>query len=272
MIRAVVLAALLTLPQVTRADETRADLLDFLSHQGCTIGPTTRQAAVKAGFTDAGLDALADEARAKGQAEQQRDWLVLSPGFCTIRPPQIASALRLDDPDVRKHFMARDAMAADGYLGCFFDTEAMRSEVKARRGWDDDTTTNEYIRLVGASLISGEMTFYSDTPLATPVGFALLTGDCAELPDIQAIRQDHAVLIEQFDPLVRVLGQATICEDGGMPAVFEAEAALAAIPGDKSKNAWQWFEVVLIAMGAGWYEGMGATDIGTPRPPFCHYE
>ncbi len=268
----VALAGLLAQSLPADADQGRAALLDHLGGQGCVIGPATRPAALKAGFSAAALDALADEAVASGQGEVQRDWLVLAPALCTIRPSQITPALRLDDPDVRRHFSARDAHAADDAPGCFLDSANLMRETRITRGWSADIANAEYMRLVGAGLISGEMTFYSDTPLATPVGFALLTGDCADIPDIGAIRQDHALLIDRFDPLVRAMGRETVCEKGGTPDIFEVEKALAAMPGDKTSNAWQWLEILMIAMASDWYEGGSATEKGTPHPPFCHFE
>jgi hypothetical protein len=39
--------------------------------------------------------------------------------------------------------------------------------------------------------------------------------------------------------------------------------------GGKAPNAWIGFEITVIAMGAGWYEGMSPTRKGRPRPPLC---
>lgn len=36
-------------------------------------------------------------------------------------------------------------------------------------------------------------------------------------------------------------------------------------------NAWLYFEYDLIAMAAGWREGMSWTSKGNLRPPLCHY-
>ncbi len=37
----------------------------------------------------------------------------------------------------------------------------------------------------------------------------------------------------------------------------------------RNGNAWLLFEFQVIAMGAGWYEGMTFIERGTPRPPLC---
>ncbi len=36
-------------------------------------------------------------------------------------------------------------------------------------------------------------------------------------------------------------------------------------------TAWLWFEFEIIAMAAGWYEGIGPKSRGEARPPLCHY-
>lgn len=273
--RALILAGLLLAilpPSAPQARESRAALLDYLGGQGCVIGPATRHEVAAAGLAPDVLDALANKARANGQADQQGDWLVLSRDLCTIRLPQISPVLKLADPDVRRNFSDKKVGRGGGRPGCYLKTDALLADLQASRGWDADRANSEYIRLVAAALISGDMTIYMDTPVAAPPGFQLLTGECGRVPEIDAMRRDHAVLTGQFDPLIRTLATVTICKKGGHPDIFRSEIASLVISGIRDPNAWRWMELLVIAMGAGWYEGMGATDIGTPRPPFCHYE
>ncbi|MBK4216447.1 hypothetical protein JJJ17_10965 [Paracoccus caeni] len=271
MIRPLILATayLLSFSPIAHADS--ADLIDFLAGQGCAIGPSTRAAAITAGFTEEQIDGLAALAKPDPETIETGDWLVLPPSQCTIRVPVIDHALNLDDPDVALTFSDIDAHAADGDPGCFLDSDALRRGLRLSRGWDNDRATIEYIRLVGASLASGDMAFYGDSPLRTPVGFSLLRGDCAQIPQIKEIRNSHRVLIENFDHIIRENAKLLNCTEDAPPNSMKFDDIIAKLDGRPNTNAWLWMEGMMIVLAAGWYEGMTGTEKGIPRPPLCHY-
>ncbi|WP_407352504.1 hypothetical protein [Luteimonas sp. R10] len=249
-----------------------ASLLDFFAGQGCAIGPTTRNAALAVGYEPKAIDALTETARRNPNTVMTGGWLVLPSDVCEIRIPAVANELKLTDPEVRKSISAPDTYAADGDPGCFLDRERLFQELRRTRSWDDDKFNLEYIRLIGGSIASGDMTFYTDNPLRTPVGFQLITGECADVPKISEINRSHAFLIELFDPLVRANAAHIVCESGASLITPEFPGIAQTLSGIEVPNAWLAMEIQMIAMGAGWYEGMSMTNKGTPRPPLCHYE
>ena len=109
-------------------------------------------------------------------------------------------------------------------------------------------------------------------PIATPMGFAATIGMCAAIPLIAEIKQAHTVLVEHFDALVRASGEDLICENGARVSIMRLRDVANELSGGKNTNAWIGFEVNIIAMGAGWYDGMSGTELGIPRPPLCHYK
>ena len=176
----------------------------------------------------------------------------------------------MSDPEVVQNLSAIDAYENDGDIGCFL-TGSVLETVKASRNWNDDKANLEYLRFLSASIISGELSFYSPNPLRTPPGFIVTSGKCAEAPQMPDIKRSHDLLIRHFGALIRAdaAGEAS-CEPSGVPSWKFHEIADEII-GGKPHNAWMGFEISIIAMGAGWYDGITATNKGRPRPPLCRY-
>lgn len=248
------------------------DLVSFFANQGCAIGPSTREAAVSAGFTPEAINELTKEARADGATVQTGEWLVLSPLICQLLPPTITSEIRLTDPEVIRAISEIDVYAATGDPGCFLDGSLIYNDVQVTRGWDSDKANIEYLRFLGASFLSGDLAFYSDSPLRTPPGPVVTTGECADIPLMPEIKPNHALMIKHFASLVTTSAAKTLCENGAGALMLEWNNAASDLTDDKVTNAWIGFEIQLIAMGAGWFEGASATNKGTPRPPLCHYD
>ncbi|MEZ5797455.1 MAG: hypothetical protein R3D63_08345 [Paracoccaceae bacterium] len=251
-------------------------LVDFLAGQGCTIGPESRAAALAAGFDAAAIDALIAETLADGRASQQRDYVLLDAATCTIRLPDIASPYTVNSPEIRAITSAIDAFAAEGEPGCFLQdaTQAFDRMKGGARGAGFDS----YMAFLGAGLVAGDLAFYKPSPLQTPVSLQVISGDCAQVPNIEAIRRSHAFIAQGFGDYIRLKGAETLCgeEDwsqGAMDfAVTVQGADPAADPATQPEiNAWLWFEYDLIAMAAGWRLGMTGTEKGIARPPLCHY-
>jgi hypothetical protein len=253
-----------------QADQARIEL--FLAEQGCVIGPSTLAEAEVQGLDRAALEAQAAKARADQGTVTSGAWLVLSPEACEIKPPRIVSKIKIGDPEVVKNLSSIDAYKADGSIGCYLDAMGLLAAVKTSRQWSEEEAFLEYARFLGASVIAGELAFYSPDPLRSPVGFQLTTGACSKTPDMPDIKRSHALLIRHFGALIRAdsIGEAT-CENSGAPSWKMAEL-LKQISGGKVANAWTSFEVFIIAMGAGWFDGMSSTSKGKPRPPLCRYK
>lgn len=77
---------------------------------------------------------------------------------------------------------AVDAYAEFGDLGCFLDGSELMERLQKTRGWDVHRAHLEYIRLIADNLRTGDLAFYKNDPLSTPVGFQVLTGACADVP------------------------------------------------------------------------------------------
>lgn len=264
-----IVTGIISASSVSPVSAQPASLYNFFGQRGCAIGPETRAEAREAGYEPKPLDVTTETARRHKETVRTGEWLVLPPELCTIQLPQPARKLSLTDPEVQKAFSARDAQAAEGYPGCFLNVDTLFDELRKTRLWDNDTIFLEYIRLLGASLVSGEVAFYSNSPLSTPVGFQLLTGDCADVPEIERIRQNHRLLVTHFDPIIRANAAYVRCDRGESTLTMELPDVVRKVAGQESPNAWIGMEIQIIAMSAGWYKGMSYTNKGTPRPPVC---
>jgi hypothetical protein len=259
------------------AQDQPTDLTDFMGAHGCTIGADSRAAAVRAGFDEAAIDALAETAIAAQDAYQSGSYIVLERQICTIRLPEIASRFTVTSPEIVAMTSAIDAFADDGAPGCFLADAPAAFD--AMNGGERGAGTKDYLAFVAAAIIAGDARYFGIDPLKTPVGFQVVSGTCGEVPDIAAIRANHIVMEGQFGEYVRQLGERTVCSDGysgpwGTALSDLLQGADATYPYDPQPdhyNYWMWLEYYMIVSAAGWYEGMTQTDRGTPRPPLCHY-
>ncbi|HIP23732.1 MAG TPA: hypothetical protein EYG79_09100 [Rhodobacteraceae bacterium] len=247
-------------------------LIQFFAGQGCAIGPSTIIAARVDGFSPHEIDQLRDAVRSDPETIETGGWLVLSAEVCEIEMPRINNQLHVSDPEVAERISAVDAYAAEGSFGCFFHMDGIFEHLALTRGWSERKAAHEYIGMTGAALISGEFAFYSENPLATPYGFSLTTGPCAEVPNMPKIKQNHELLVRHFDALIRANAQHVVCEEGVNLYTPEFHDIANNLTNNMNRNEWVWFEIQFIAMGAGWYEGLSLGRKGTPRPPLCRYD
>jgi hypothetical protein len=142
---------------------------------------------------------------------------------------------------------------------------------------DVQAANDDYMAFLGANIMSGNVRFYSPSPLSTPLGFQITTGDCARAPNIDVINASYEFIEAGFADYVRFAGANTVCGD---PVTHNASRFTAQMQGfdvnegapenREQINAWLWLEFDLITKAAGWYEGMSVEHRGTPRPPLCH--
>ena len=259
-------------PVLAQDDNREDSLLEFFAGQGCAIGPTTRAAAIAAGYNAHEIDLLGARAWPDSGTVWTRGWLVLPPSICQIRVPEVNNLIQLSDPEVIASLSAPDAYTSQGEPGCFLSADILQEQVQKTRNWDEDTAFVEYLRFLSASLISGDLAFYSDSPLKTPAGFIVATGECANIPLMPAIKRNHELMIKHFGAFIRANAANTICEYGGSIMGAGWHEIADTLTDGKNTNAWLSFEYQIIAMGAGWYEDISYTNHGMPRPPLCHYE
>ncbi len=280
---ALVLAAL---PSLAFADDTvdhpqRAEFLDYLGGQGCTLSFDSVEGAETAGIAREDIQEIAAAALESGDATEQGAYIVFSQDVCSIRMPEITSKYSVDDPVIRAGAPYINETREFGdvietFEGCFIeDATTMFAELE---DYDPRAGFGAFIDFMGASLISGDVRFYTTSPLKSPRGFQIVSGEqCSKAPNVQMINESHPYLLDGFAEYVRFVGKVTQCGD---PIGFEAGPFTAEMQGyDHSLdvteqppiNAWLDFEFLFITMAAGWHEGMTDVDRGTPRPPLCHY-
>jgi len=242
-------------------------MLQFLGPHGCAIGPSTEAASLEAGFSQTAIDDL----RAAPEAVVSGHWTFLPEPICQIELPQVVSAISMDDPEVLAATSAPDAFEQYGDPGCFLDGEKLRNLLSARREWDQEQVFQEYMRFVAAGLLSGELRFYSDDPLRTPPGFQVLSGECAEVTGTDALAENHSFLTDLFVPFLQAAGKSAIAADCAEGDVFDTRSweVIEQLSEGRNTNAHLAFEMQLITIGAGWYDGMSSAGRGTSRPPLC---
>ncbi len=245
---------------------------EFLAGHGCVVGPADVMAddGVPRKMHD-DLTAYAETALDAGQAERQGDWVVLGPELCTIHPPEIDTAYEISSPVVARSISAIDAYAEFEEYGCFVASEEMQQDLMQQEGLTRDAAAVAYLEVLAEGVRSGRASFFSDDPLRTPVGFQVLTGDCADVPRIDDIRRSQALMLEHFDTLVRDNASRVTCEANGAPVTVEVGQTLTVLTNGEAVNAWTMMDMLMLAIGAGWVEGISATERGTPRPPICSY-
>lgn len=253
------------------ATAEREPVIDFMVAQGCAVGPATRGLASDAGFRKDEIDALIAQADAVAGTFRTKDWIVLPSSLCRIRPPEVRSEIRIDDTEVEALTSAIDAYAEFGDHGCFLDGSGLMQRTQETRGWNLERAHLEYVRFIAENLRTGDLAFYKNDPLSTPAGFQILTGPCADVPEIGAIRHSQALRDREFDTLIRSDAPNVVCGRDSSPSYLFREIVQKRI-GSENTNAWLSAEVNFIAIGAGWYMGSGATRKGIPRPPLCHFE
>ncbi|MFS8151269.1 hypothetical protein [Vreelandella titanicae] len=267
---------LLFITAPTSAQTTSATIDDFFAGEGCAIGPTTRHAALAEGFQESDIDALVNEVKLDEHTVVTGEWVVLPPDKCTIRLPSPSGALALSDPEVVAATSSTITYYSEAYsdkedLGCFLSSPKLHNNLRQSRGWDEYTISLEYTRMLSSAIAQGNASFYSSSPLRTPPGYQILTGDCAYVQMMPQIRESHAFLRDHFDDLVRTLGQSLACDSDANLVMVYNENVAGTLEEETPSNEWQGMEIMVIAMGAGWYENRSITDPGTPRPPLCYY-
>jgi hypothetical protein len=244
----------------------------FLEVNGCVVGPSTLALAVAQKIDQQAFKDYATAMRAQPGNVTTGQWLVLAPEVCTIQLPLIESEIKITDPEVIASFSDINAFAKDGDIGCFLDGDKLTKPLVVTRMWTFDKVQEEYVRFLGASIIAGDLSFYSPDPLRTPPGIILMRGACANTPDMPEIKQNNALLLKHFGEMLRadVAAGEAICEMGGGPS-YKMPEIIEKVTGNQSSNAWMFFEVKLIALAAGWFEGTSSSSQGIPRPPLCRY-
>jgi len=272
-LRTLIIIAAICLLTATGSGRAAANetLTDFISAQGCAIGPATLVRAAEAGHGHDAIDALIKQADATDETIRTGDWIVLPSSICRIQPPDVHSKIQITDPEVAALTSDIDGYAKLGDRGCFLDGPGLMERVQVTRGWDRNRANLEYMRFLAENLRTGDLAFYTNDPLSTPPGFQILRGDCADVPEIDAIRQSQALRDREFDALIREDAANVICGRDDSPSYRFMDLVMRRTRGENT-NAWMVFEVKIMTIGGGWYVGNSATQKGTPRPPLCRFQ
>ncbi|MBB3995586.1 hypothetical protein GGR95_003243 [Sulfitobacter undariae] len=243
---------------IASAGAAAADTFPDYSAQGCVIAP----GVIRAPEVQQALDA--------GHATVQGDWVLIGPALCKIAPPVIDPVLSATDADVAPFISAVDAYP--DAPGCFLDAEAMKQKLEVSRGWSETRAHREYVRMISAGIFSGEWRFFGLSPLATPMGFQLMTGACAQVPDAQKIAKSHSDMIASFDGFIRKNAQYLPCETGGHFDYSPWHEFYETLGQGPIINAWQAYEVSFALHGSDWVTWTDMKDKGMPRPPVCSFD
>lgn len=249
------------------AGQAQADaaLIDLLGPLGCAIGPSTKGIIQEAGFSEADIQDVAAKALLDGNASIEGEWTILADSICTIDFPTVDAPIGWDDPEVQAAIGAIDEYPDDP--GCFLRGQELYETLQDTRGWDVDRAIWAYIQLLSEGLARGELRFYGTSPLRTPPSFQVMVGACADVPNADELAESRAIFVENFDAMVRIGAQDTMCKAGVTPGLLDP----ARLPNPNQTNAWAFMEMTFIAMGGGWFDGISGTQKGTPRPPLCVY-
>jgi hypothetical protein len=263
----VCLFGLLTAPAKADSKQVR----EFIEARGCAIGPTTVNEAVAKNIDRLSVERYVASVRSDPRTVKTRDWLVLPTELCALKPPMILSEIKIDDPEVTQNLSVVEPDTINREKRCWLDGQELMRAVQVSRKWDQDKAMKQYLRFLGAGLVAGDLSFYSPDPLSTPPGFISTVGACADRSQVAEIRQSHALLIQYFGDIIRAdaAGEAT-CEPNNAPS-YKIVEVIQKVIGRAPLNAWMFFEIKLIAMGADWYDGVTYSNKGRPVPPMCQY-
>lgn len=240
-------------------------MIDFLQYEGCTIGAPVIEEAEKHGFSAVEFGQLAENTLSRGKAQREGDWVVLDRSICEIQLPRIETS-----------YSSKDAFLASSIKSFVVETEDARPGCYLRDGWKafqnlpgltEDQGFLAYIEFLSAEMIAGRLGFFDISPLRSAYGFTVVPSEfCASHPAAQDMRGNFPAFEKHFGSAVRYMFENVTCEELPLGWIYAQEQI-----GEMNRNAWLWFEYNIIAMAAGWYEGIGANSKGVARPPFCHY-
>jgi hypothetical protein len=262
------LMCIFALPSRANSDAVK----NFLAVNGCAIGPLIVEVAVAQKIDRKAFEAYVNVKRAQPGAATTGEWLILPPDVCSIELPVINSEIKITDPEVIESLSDINAYAGEGDIGCYLDPDKLTNRLVVTRMWTFDKVQEEYVRFLGASIIAGDLSSYSPNPLRTPPGSIATRGACADTPAMPEIKRNHGLLLKHFGEMLRadVAAGEAICEMGSAPS-WKMQEIIQKITDKQSSNAWMSFEIKLIALAAGWFEGTSSSSQGIPRPPLCRY-
>jgi hypothetical protein len=252
-----------------QADE---QALDYLARHGCTQAASEVGASWDEGFPVAQVEDYVSGLVRDGLAAEQGAFVVLDPSVCTVRLPQIETTWRLDAPEILALTSAVDAYS--GQPGCFLrDISGFFSE----RYEDPVRALDEYSRFLAAHLLSGDVRFFSASPLVTPVGWQVMTGACAEVPEADDIAASHTYISDaSFAGYIAHLRENDTCFADHMGSAGDAARVVQGIdlatgegPEGAPFNAFLDLEYMVITLAMGWRLGASMEDRGLSRPPLC---
>lgn len=255
----------------TASAEQTEPLADFMGPRGCAIGPPTRAFIVKAGYGNGAIEELISQAETDPQTVRTGEWIVLPPNLCRIQPPDVRSEIHIDDPDVKVITSRMDTYAKDGLRGCFLFGPTIMDVVQKTRGWDKAKAYFEWILFAAENLRAGKLAFYGTDPAKPPPGFLVLTGDCANIPEIDAIRRSQTLRDREFDFFIRANASDVICGQGRSSSPRAIEIIHARV-GDENTNRWMAIEIAALGTVFGQLMNTGDPNEGMLNPPFCHFE
>ncbi|MEX3015163.1 hypothetical protein [Gymnodinialimonas hymeniacidonis] len=247
--------------------------LSFFEQNGCVASAGDLTAAAASGVDVAAIDEYVMAQMAEGHVVEQGAYTVLSPEICTIRLPQIETEWRLDAPEIQAITTAVDRDPE--FPGCLLGD--LRGFFGQQYPDDPARAYDEFVRFVAAHIISGEVRFFSESPLRTPATWQVVTGDCANVPEIDAMRETQRYIADEpFAEVIATLQANDPCFEERSDSLRNAVLALQGIdvttgqgPDGAAVNAWMDTEFLFIMLAADWFIGDSFTERGMTRPPLC---
>lgn len=248
------------------------DPLAYLERHGCMQAASDVGASWDEGYPVGAVEDYIQAQINAGLAVDQGAYTVLDPSICTVRLPRIETSWALDDPAIVALTTAVDE--APDLPGCFL---IGLPEFFASRYADPATAHDAYVAFLGAHVLSGDLRFYTSSPVVTPVGWQVMTGACADVPEAEEIAASHAWINDRdFGRYVAYLRQNDRCFDEGTGSTMDAARHVQGIdpvtgdaPDGVVVNPWLNLEYLVITLAAGWRNGATMDSPGMSRPPLC---
>ncbi|QEW05735.1 BspA family leucine-rich repeat surface protein [Nitrincola iocasae] len=274
----ILLASLLT-PVLHAASHSdfEQNFIHFLGRQGCVVDSSTQEKAIAAGFSVDETEQFIQAVLNDDRAFSWENWVLLPADICQIQPPNIINHIDQAGPVIEQYFAEFDESFFLEYpelrqtwekTGCLIRSDLI-DVLQKKHGMDSKTAITEFYSFVASGIIDGWLSFYADDLLITPAGYNIVSSQCTTDEEFDQLANNHQVLLESFDSLVRTYGERTQCDRNNLHLPGDYKDLIKDITKGKISNEWLSIEVLSVMKGAGWIE-YNQDETLRYHPPACN--